>query len=187
MGSEDMFNVKIVVAWGSLPFEFARRGPMLRGMKLIVPFIIAFGFGTAAFAQEVAEEIAPPELSVVEQWQANPTQVFDAADVDLDALQYIARPIVVLANSPHDPMVSEQMEFLLERVDELVLRDVILILDTDPAANTYVRQRLRPRTFQLVLMDKDGRVHLRKPAPWDVREISRTIDKMPLRQQELGR
>jgi hypothetical protein len=34
-------------------------------------------------------------------------------------------------------------------------------------------------------MDKDGEVELRKPAPWDVREITRTIDKMPSRQQEL--
>jgi hypothetical protein len=36
-----------------------------------------------------------------------------------------------------------------------------------------------------VIMGKDGEVELRKPRPWDVREISRTIDKMPLRQQEI--
>ena len=28
-------------------------------------------------------------------------------------------------------------------------------------------------------------IELRKPAPWSVREITRTIDKMPLRQQEI--
>jgi len=33
---------------------------------------------------------------------------------------------------------------------------------------------------------KDGRVALRKPAPWSVRELSRSIDKMPLRQQEMA-
>lgn len=141
---------------------------------------------TPALAQEqVATEVA--ERSVVEQWRADPTTVFDAADVELEDLQYIARPIVVLANSPNDPMVDEQITFLLARVDELVLRDVIIILDTDPAARTGVRQLLRPRGFQLVLMDKDGLVHLRKPFPWDVREITRSIDKMPLRQQEMGR
>ena len=37
----------------------------------------------------------------------------------------------------------------------------------------------------LALIDKDGGVKLRKPFPWDVREITRSIDKMPLRQQEL--
>ena len=36
-------------------------------------------------------------------------------------------------------------------------------------------------------MDKDGQVKLRKPFPWDVREISRAIDKFPLRRQEIGR
>jgi len=37
----------------------------------------------------------------------------------------------------------------------------------------------------LVLMDKDGQIAQRKPFPWTVREISRAIDKMPLRQEEL--
>jgi hypothetical protein len=36
-----------------------------------------------------------------------------------------------------------------------------------------------------VLIGKDGRVAQRKPSPWDVREIERAIDKMPLRQQEI--
>ena len=31
----------------------------------------------------------------------------------------------------------------------------------------------------------DGQVKLRKPLPWDVRELTRSIDKMPLRQQEI--
>ncbi len=143
-------------------------------------------FATPVAAQE--DTTAEVEsLSVLEQWQADPTLFFDAADVDLASLQFVARPLVVFANSPNDPRVAEQLDFLRARVDELVERDVIVIIDTDPAARTEVRQELRPRTFQLVLMDKNGRVHLRKPAPWDVREISRSIDKMPLRQQELGR
>ena len=37
----------------------------------------------------------------------------------------------------------------------------------------------------LVLIGKDGSVYLRKPFPWSVREIGRSIDKMPLRQQEI--
>jgi hypothetical protein len=37
----------------------------------------------------------------------------------------------------------------------------------------------------MVLVGKDGQIKLRKPLPWDVREISRVIDKTPLRQQEL--
>jgi hypothetical protein len=45
--------------------------------------------------------------------------------------------------------------------------------------------QLRPRGFMLALVSKDGSVFQRKPAPWDVREISRAIDKLPQRQQEI--
>ena len=48
-----------------------------------------------------------------------------------------------------------------------------------------LRERLRPRDFMLVVMGKDGEIELRKPNPWPGREISRSIDKMPLRQQEI--
>jgi hypothetical protein len=34
-------------------------------------------------------------------------------------------------------------------------------------------------------MGKDGQIKLRKPFPWDARELSRSIDKMPMRQQEM--
>jgi hypothetical protein len=36
-----------------------------------------------------------------------------------------------------------------------------------------------------VLIDKDGEAKLRKPLPWDVREITHAIDKFPLRRQEM--
>ena len=48
-----------------------------------------------------------------------------------------------------------------------------------------VRTALRPRAFGMVLIDKDGVIKLRKPSPWDVREIARSIDKTALRQQEV--
>jgi len=48
-----------------------------------------------------------------------------------------------------------------------------------------LRTKLRPRGFMLVLIGKDGGVKLRKPLPWDVRELSRTIDTMPMRQREM--
>jgi len=60
-----------------------------------------------------------------------------------------------------------------------------VLTDTDPAAKSALRTALRPRGFGLVLIDKDGEVKLRKPAPWSTREISRSIDKWPTRQQEI--
>lgn len=109
----------------------------------------------------------------------------DAAEVALEDFQWTHRPIVVFADTEADPRFQEQMELLLSRQEELLDRDVVIITDTDPDARSDIRLKLRPRGFQMTLIGKDGGVKLRKPFPWDVREISRTIDKMPLRQQEI--
>ncbi|NJM81660.1 MAG: DUF4174 domain-containing protein [Tabrizicola sp.] len=93
--------------------------------------------------------------------------------------------MVVFADSPKDPNYIRQMELLARAYPSLAERDVILITDTDPAARSEWRRKLRPRGFSLVIMDKDLRPVIRKPLPWDVREITHAIDKMPLRRQEL--
>ncbi len=111
--------------------------------------------------------------------------ILPAGDSDLSEFLWIKRPIVVFADSPADPRYQQQIEMLTERADEMILRDVVVITDTDPSARSPVRMKLRPRGFQLVLLDKGGAVELRKPAPWDVRELSRSIDKMPMRQREI--
>jgi hypothetical protein len=77
------------------------------------------------------------------------------------------------------------MELLHDREVELAERDVIVLTDTDPAARSPLRLKMRPRGFMLVLVGKDGGIKLRKPFPWDVREITRSIDKMPMRKREI--
>lgn len=113
-----------------------------------------------------------------------PLPVIDAGGVTMAEFLWIKRPIVVFANSPNDPAFITQLEYLAERPLSLAERDVVVIVDTDPAADSFFRQKLRPRGFSLVLMDKDGGVEIRKPRPWDVREITRAIDKFPLARQE---
>jgi hypothetical protein len=103
----------------------------------------------------------------------------------LDAYRGAQRPLVVFSDRPDDAAYVQQMRFLETRWGELVDRDVVLIVDTDPAAASDLRKRLRPRGFMMVLIDKDGTVALRKPFPWDVRELSRAIDRMPTRREEL--
>jgi Domain of unknown function (DUF4174) len=98
---------------------------------------------------------------------------------------YVKRPIVVFADSPNDPNFTRQIDLLSRAYTELEQRDVILITDTDPEARSEWRQKLRPRGFSLVIMDKDLRPVIRKPLPWDVREITAAIDKMPLRRTEM--
>lgn len=106
-------------------------------------------------------------------------------DVDLSQLKWKKRPIVVFADTPDDPAFATQMQLLLEREQPLRERDVLVITDTDPEANSDLRRKLRPRGFMLAILSKEGQVILRKPFPWDVREITRSIDKMPLRQREI--
>ncbi len=150
-------------------------------MTRAIAFILAGFLGSSA----VAADGSTTEGTVLERWEADRTQVFDASDIDLDELRWVARPVIVFANTPADPAFAEQLELLAERSDELAERDVILIADTSPDDRSAVRTKLRPRGFQLTLIGKDGGVKLRKPFPWDVRELTRQIDKMPMRQQEI--
>lgn len=131
----------------------------------------------------LAQPIAAQEAEAVDAPSpAGPITVTDEAIADF---QWLNRLVVVFADTPRDPSFVRQLELLTERMQPLIDRDVIVLTDTDPGAGTEIRQALRPRGFALVIVDKDSRVLLRKPAPWDVREISRAIDKTPLRQQEL--
>ena len=138
---------------------------------------------TIALATPVAATDAG--LPAIEQWDADRTTIFDGTEVGLEEFLWLARPVVVFADTPADPRFQQQVELLTTRSDELAERDVVIIADTDPSARSSVRTSLRPRGFMLAILAKDGTVMLRKPFPWDVREISRSIDKLPLRQQEI--
>ena len=107
-----------------------------------------------------------------------------AADVVESDLLYVLRPVIVFADSPNDPAFIRQIELLSRYHADLAARDVILILDTDPANPSALRKKLRPRGFSLVLMDKDWKPSIRKPRPWDGREIINSIDKMPIARSE---
>ena len=115
---------------------------------------------------------------------AEPSPIVASTDVLLTDLLWIKRPLVVFADSPNDPNFIRQLQLLEQNAQDLIDRDVLVITDTNPAANSEIRLKLRPRGFSLVLMDKDGQAKLRKPLPWDVREITHAIDKFPLRVQE---
>lgn len=145
-------------------------------LALVLPLFIA-----PAAAQKTA---VGPKADTALETEA-PSLFFDAAGVDIAEFQWVNRVVVVFADSPADPRFVQQMELLEALPEELAERDVIVLTDADPALKTALRTKFRPRGFMLVLVGKDGTVYLRKPLPWDVREISRSIDKMPMRQQEI--
>ena len=128
-----------------------------------------------------------PFVAVAEATEegAVPFGPLPAVEVVFDAQLYVKRPLVVFADSPADPNFIRQMHLLEQSYPALEERDVILVVDTDPAARSEWRTRLRPRGFSLVIMDKDLKPVVRKPLPWDAREITAAIDKMPLRRQEI--
>ena len=115
-----------------------------------------------------------------------PSEMIRPADTsDLSEFLWVNRPIVVFADSPADPRFQEQIDLLTQDLDMLETRDVVILTDTDPGVQSPLRTKLRPRGFMLVLVAKDGTVALRKPFPWSVRELTRSIDKMPLREREI--
>ncbi len=120
-------------------------------------------------------------------WRSDPTHIFDAKDVELADVIWAARPLVIFADSPLDPIFAQQMKLL--RAGQAIVqdRDMIIIVDTDPSAKTIIRETLHPKGFNWALIGKDGMVKLRKPFAWDMRELSRVIDKMPIRQQEMSK
>ena len=108
-------------------------------------------------------------------------------DTNLKIYEWTRRPVVIFANSDKDPNFISQMEFLSEDIRALQERDIIVLIDTDPNFSSSLRKKLRPHGFAFILIGKDGQVKLRKPSPWNIREIARVIDKMPIRQQEIAR
>ena len=141
-------------------------------MRLILALVLASLITPAALAEgAVADDDAP--------------LIRPAGDSTLDDFQWRIRPVVVFADSPADPLFAEQMDILQDGLEMLAERDVVILTDTDPAAHSPIRLKLRPRGFMLVLVAKDGTVLLRKPLPWTVRELTRSIDKLPIRQREV--
>ena len=105
----------------------------------------------------------------------------------LENFEWAQRQIIIFSDSEKDQNFISQMEFLLEDVNELKERDIIVLVDTNPSRPSSLRKRLRPHGFAFILIGKDGQVKLRKPSPLNIREIARVIDKMPIRQQEIAR
>jgi len=141
-------------------------------MKQLFTFVIMALIPLSGFAQTTAEDPEPLIIAATD-------------DVKLDDFMWVARPLIIFADSPKDPRFKQQMAFIEARSDDLRLRDVVVITDTDPAGDSPMRQRLHPRGFGLVLVAKDGTILLRKPKPWTVREISHSIDKLPARKEEV--
>lgn len=134
-------------------------------------------------AQEV--EASGAEIEAETAAEVAGLRILDAAEADPDDFLWLARIVAVMADSPNDPAFIQQMREIEARTADLIERDVVVIVDSDRNSRSPLRVRLRPRGFMLAVIDKDGEVKQRRPAPRDVREISAIIDRFPLRRQEM--
>lgn len=150
----------------------------MKKLRSFILALVAVSFPVGAHAADTSVDPVTDEDTPI-------VRILEAKDVTLDDYLWIARPLIVFANSPADPLFIQQMQYINRELDQLAERDVVVIVDTDPAAQTDVRTKLRPRSFMLTLIGKDGEIKFRKPLPWSVREMTRSIDKMPIRQQEI--
>jgi hypothetical protein len=155
-------------------------------MKPLCIFVFCLLVPGGALAQDTgpSPEGSAPEAAAAATADAGVGPV-DAAGLTIAQFHWDRRPLVIFADGPTDPLFRRQMDWVMRDLEAFAERDVVVIVDTDPAARNPVRQQLRPRGFSLVLMDKDGEVKMRKPQPWTVREITRAIDRFPLRRQEM--
>ncbi len=144
--------------------------PIFWGMNTVKKYILAALLGLTSLAGQAQ---TPPLVPVA------------ASEIMLADLLYQKRIVAIFADSPEDPVFLRQMALLTVNPGNLQDRDVIVVFDTNPAQPSELRKKLRPKGFSLVIMDKDGKIALRKPRPWDTREISRTIDKFPSRRDEV--
>ncbi len=143
-------------------------------MKPVLALVMTVFFASIAAAQaDLPETVAP--------------RIPEGEEPDLQQFLWKNRLVIVFANNPNDPQFTEQLRLLADRPEALEERDVVVLTDTDPAGQSELRRQFRPRGFMLILLGKDGTIYLRKPVPWNVRELTRSIDKIPLRQQEITR
>jgi len=112
-------------------------------------------------------------------------QILSATDLELSEFLWVSRIVAVLADTPNDPAFVQQMREIEGRAADLFERDVVVLTDTDPRGRSDLRQTLRARGFMLAIIEKDGTIAQRRPAPRDVREINAIIDRFPLRRQEM--
>ncbi len=118
-----------------------------------------------------------------------------AADADpetpLAEFLWTARPLLIFADNENDPRLLRQLREIESRREDLDLRDVVVIVDAAPGPSRFdttpLRKRFRPHDFNVILMGKDGEVKRRSPSPVSGSQLVRLIDRLPLRQQELGR
>ena len=95
------------------------------------PFLAFLALALPALSHSAGADEAP---AVVPAFAPVP-----AAEVVEADLLFVRRPVIVFADSPNDPAFVRQMQLLERYYPQFEARDVILIIDTDPATPSALR------------------------------------------------
>ena len=122
---------------------------MKQVLVLILGAALATGLATGLAAQD-SETLASTDVSADASAEGNPEAElelatpndapassigpFDAKDVSLADFLWVKRPVVVFADTKADPRYQDQLALLLDRVEALEERDIVVITDTAPSA-----------------------------------------------------
>ena len=121
------------------------------------------------------------------------------ADLDLDALRWKNRVLVLFSPSESDVSFQLQKQGLAFRAEEVADRDLLILEIIEQGKSMAGNQLLSEKSvqairkrlgvqrgsFQILLIGKDGGVKLRSSEPVSVKDIFGLIDSMPMRQQEM--
>ena len=133
-------------------------------------------------------------VSVVMVAQANGKDKFGLEDY-----RWKNRLILAFAPSPMDPSYKELEQEIAVQAEEINDRDILFfrILETgetqsgnssvNALSDGYLRKKfsIRPGSFTVLLIGKDGGVKLRRGGGVELDEIFSLIDTMPMRQREM--
>jgi hypothetical protein len=104
---------------------------------------------------------------------------------------WVSRPLLIFVDTDKDPRLDRQLAELAREADALTARGVVIITDADRgvsrADRSELRKKYRPHGFTVILIGKDGEIALRRPVVVTADDITRQIDRMPMRLREMGR
>lgn len=130
------------------------------------------------FAAQASDQTVPPpsDLPKIEGLEALQP---DERTENIADYEGIATLVIIFADDADDPNFLAQLDVLRGRADAFARRKIVLLTDTDPAADGPLRQSLRPRGFAILLVDTTGNLNQRRRTVTDARTLIRQIDEMP--------
>ena len=179
-------------AWSTVDVPFSSFIPQFRGYKLDGPALDP-GEITGMGLMIYDGKDDPFELQL-----ANVHAYSDAMPFTLTQYQWKNRVLVISAPSEDDESLMRQQDEVAATLEEFADRDMILVTLLDDAVSTTADRELtaeeasaaraaiavRPGSFALRLIGKDGTVKLSSETTTPMTEIYALIDAMPMRQME---